>query len=187
MATTNLIRIRVGKDSSILAALQRTINYVENPEKTEKGRLVKGYYCDPRTAAEEFALDRRKYTVHTGRGKRKNEVAAYHLRQSFKPGEITPEEANRLGYELAKRFTKGKYAFIVSTHTDKHHIHNHIIFNAVNIDCDRKFTNFWGSSKAIQRLSDLFREWVFHRRASQGTRQEVQQVDGRKQKAHAPG
>ena len=155
MATTNLIRIRVGKDSSILAALQRTINYVENPEKTEKGRLVKGYHCDPRTAAEEFALDRRKYTVHTGRDKRKNEVAAYHLRQSFKPGEITPEEANRLGYELTKRFTKGKYAFIVSTHTDKHHIHNHIIFNAVNIDCDRKFTNFWGSSKAIQLLSDL--------------------------------
>ena len=127
MATTNLIRIRVGKDSSILAALQRTINYVENPEKTENGRLVKGYHCDPRTAAEEFALDRRKYTVHTGRDKRKNEVAAYHLRQSFKPGEITPEEANRLGYELAKRFTKCKYAFIVSTHTDKHHIHNHII------------------------------------------------------------
>ena len=142
MATTYLIRIRVGKDSSILAALQRTINYVENPEKTEKGRLVKGYHCDPRTAAEEFALDRRKYTVHTGRDKRKNEVAAYHLRQSFKPGEITPEEANRLGYELAKRFTKGKYAFIVSTHTERHHIHNHIIFNAVNIDCNRKFTNF---------------------------------------------
>ena len=57
MATTNLIRIRVGKDSSILSALQRTINYVENPEKTEKSRLVKGYHCDPRTAAEEFALE----------------------------------------------------------------------------------------------------------------------------------
>lgn len=155
MATTNLIPLHVGMDGSIIKALRRTIGYVENPEKTENSDLITGYECEPRTAAEEFALDRRAYDMRTGREGGKHDVIAYHLRQSFKPGEITPEEANRLGYELAKRFTKGNHSFVVSTHTDRHHIHSHIIFNAVNLSCDRKFKNFWGSSKAIQRLSDL--------------------------------
>ena len=82
-------------------------------------------------------------------------MIAYHLRQSFAPGEITPEEANRLGYELAVRFTKGDHAFIVATHTDRHHIHNHIIFSAVNLDYDRKFRDFQGSKKTLGRLSDM--------------------------------
>ena len=90
----------------------------------------------------------------TGRRRGRDDVIAYHLRQSFLPGEITPEEANRLGQELARRFTKGQHAFIVATHTDKHHVHNHIIISAVNLDCERKFRNFWGSTEAIRRLSD---------------------------------
>lgn len=59
-----------------------------------------------------------------------------------------------IGCELAKRFTKGNNAFVVCTHTDKAHIHNHIIWNAVTVDCDRKFRNFWGSTKAVRRLND---------------------------------
>ena len=113
------------------------------------------YQCDPRTAAAEFFLDKRIYRTHTGRENRKDDVIAYHLRQSFAPGEITPEEANRLGYELAMRFTKGNHAFIVATHTDRHHLHNHVIFNAVNLECNRKFRDFHGSKKALARLSDL--------------------------------
>ena len=81
-------------------------------------------------------------------------MIAYHLRQSFVPGEITPEEANRLGVEMARRFTKGSHAFVVCTHIDKAHVHNHIIWSAVNLDCDRKFRNFWGSTRAVRRLSD---------------------------------
>ena len=61
----------------------------------------------------------------------------------FKPGEVTPEEANRIGYELGMRFTKGKHAFIVATHTDRAHIHNHIIFNSTALDCTRKFRDFF--------------------------------------------
>lgn len=155
MATTNLIPLKAGKDGSVSKALQRIIGYVENPDKTQNGDLVTAYQCEPRTAAAEFALDHRTYSIRTGRSGGKHNVIAYHLRQSFTPGEITPEEANRLGLELAKRFTKGNHSFIVATHTDKHHVHNHIIFNAVNLDCDRKFQNFWGSSKAIRRLNDL--------------------------------
>ena len=70
------------------------------------------------------------------------------------PGEITPEEANRLGVELARRFTKDKHAFIVCTHIDKAHVHNHIIWNSTTLECDRKFRNFWGSTRAVHRLSD---------------------------------
>ena len=155
MATTNLMPLHPGKDGSIAKAFQRIIGYVENPEKTNKGSLVTAYQCEPNTAASEFTLDKRTYFMRTGKVDGRREVIAYHLRQSFVPGEITPEEANRLGHELAKRFTKGEHSFIVATHTDKHHIHNHIIYNAVNLACDRKFRNFWGSSKAIRRLNDL--------------------------------
>jgi len=81
-------------------------------------------------------------------------VLAYQIRQSFKPGEITPEEANKIGYKLAMRFTKGGHQFIVATHIDKAHIHNHIIFNSTALDCTRKFRDFLGSGRAMRRLSD---------------------------------
>ena len=85
----------------------------------------------------------------------KHDVIAYQIRQSFKPGEITPEEANQVGYEMAMRWTKGKHAFIVATHIDKAHIHNHIIYNSTSLDCSRKFNNFFLSGRAVQRLSDM--------------------------------
>ena len=91
----------------------------------------------------------------TGREQKKaNDVLCYQIRQSFYPGEITPKEANRIGYELAMRWTKGRHAFIVTTHTDKQHIHCHIYYNSTTLDCTRKFRNFWGSSFALRRLSD---------------------------------
>ena len=155
MATTNLIPIHPGKDGRMDKAIYRVIGYVENPDKMQSGDLITGYECDPHTAAGEFALDKKKYLMRTGRVRGSDDVIAYHVRQSFAPGEITPEEANRLGYELAKRFTKGNHAFIVATHTDKAHTHNHIIISAVNLDCDRKLRDFQGSKKALGRLSDL--------------------------------
>ena len=95
------------------------------------------------------------YVAMTGREQKKaNDVLCYQIRQSFYPGEITPKEANRIGYELAMRWTKGKHAFLVTTHTDKEHIHCHIYYNSTTLDCTRKFRNFWGSSFALRRLSD---------------------------------
>ena len=82
-------------------------------------------------------------------------MIAYHIRQSFKPGEITPEEANLVGRELAERFLKGKHAYIVCTHVDRKHIHSHIIFNSTTLDGTAKFRNFLGSGRALGRLSDL--------------------------------
>ncbi len=82
--------------------------------------MISSYGCDHMTADAEFLLSKAKYKAVTGREQRRDaDVLCYQIRQSFKPGEITPEEANRIGYETAMRWTKGKYAFFVATHTDK--------------------------------------------------------------------
>ncbi|MCH3972758.1 MAG: relaxase/mobilization nuclease domain-containing protein [Oscillospiraceae bacterium] len=154
MATTRIMPLHIGKGRTVSKAVSDIIDYVENPQKTEKGKLISCYGCDSRTADAEFVLAKREYITKTGRVRGADDVIAYHLRQSFAPGEITPEEANRIGCELAKRFTKGNNAFVVCTHIDKAHIHNHIIWNAVTVDCERKFRNFWGSTKAVRRLND---------------------------------
>ena len=78
----------------------------------------------------------------------------YRVIQSFKPGEISPEEANRLGYELAMKFTGGRHQFVVSTHVDKAHIHTHIEFNSTNLDCDGKFQNVKNSAFILRELND---------------------------------
>ena len=154
MATTRIMPLHIGKGRTESQAISDIIDYVANPQKTDNGKLITGYGCDSRTADAEFLLAKRQYIAATGRVRGADDVIAYHVRQSFKPGEITPEEANRLGVKFAKRFTKGNHAFVVCTHIDKSHVHNHIIWSAVNADCDRKFRNFWGSTKAVRRLSD---------------------------------
>lgn len=154
MATTRLIPLHTGKGRNFGKAIRNVIGYVSNPKKTHQGELVTGFGCNPETTDGEFLLMKREYIAQTGRLRGKDDVIAYHLRQSFVPGEITPEEANRIGCELASRFTHGQHAYVVATHEDRRHVHSHIIISAVNLDCDRKFRNFWGSSKAIRRLSD---------------------------------
>ena len=154
MATTRIIPMHLNKGKSIKQCLSERIDYGKNPDKTENGTFISSYACDQDTADADFALSKREYFQLTGR-KQDSDVIAYQVRQSFKPGEITPEEANRIGYEFAERFLKGNHAFIVCTHTDKHHIHNHIYWNSTTLDCTRKFRNFWGSTLAVRRLSDL--------------------------------
>ena len=94
--------------------------------KTERGTLVSTYGCTAESADHEFTLAMNDYLSNKGK-QRGTGVIAYQLRQSFKPGEVTPEEANRIGYELASRLLGGDHAFLVATHTDRHHIHNHIV------------------------------------------------------------
>lgn len=146
--------LHTGKGRTVGTAIEDIIDYVKNPEKTDHGKLITSWQCDSRTADAEFLLSKQQYIKKTGRVRGEDDVIAYHLRQSFRPGEITPEEANRLGCELARRFTKGNHAFIVCTHIDKAHIHNHIIWNSTALDENRKFRNFWGSTRAIRRLND---------------------------------
>ena len=153
MATTRIISMHVSHGKTIADCLADRIDYSKNPEKTQGGKLISAYECDPKTADAEFLYSKRQYQTITGREQRHN-VTAYQVRQSFKPGEITPEDANRLGCELAKRFTKGNHAYIVCTHIDKAHIHNHVIWNSTALSQTRKFRNFWGSSRAVRRLND---------------------------------
>lgn len=111
MATTRLIPLHTGKGRKFGKAIRNVIGYVSNPKKTHQGELVTGFGCNPETADGEFLLMKREYIARTGRRRGKDDVIAYHLRQSFVPGEITPEEANRIGCELASRFTHGQHAY----------------------------------------------------------------------------
>ena len=155
MATTRIISLHGRKGQSIARTLHDRINYAENPEKTDSGKLVSSYECSPETAADEFAAGKYIYKATTGKEQvPEKEVLAYMIRQSFKPGEITPEDANRIGYDLAMEFTKGNHQFIVATHTDKAHIHNHVIINSTTLDCDRKFSEPHQSGREVARISD---------------------------------
>ena len=150
-----MLQRHAGEGETIAEAIRDCLDYGKNPEKTESGKYISAYECDPTTVADEFLLAKASYAAMTGREQKKaNDVLCYQIRQSFYPGEITPKEANRIGYELAMRWTKGLHAFIVTTHTDKQHIHCHIYYNSTTLDCTRKFRNFWGSSFALRRLSD---------------------------------
>ena len=154
-ATTRLIIHRISKGETIASSIKDRLDYGKDPDKTQGGELLSSYECDHMTADAEFLLSKERYKAATGREqKRDADVLCYQIRQSFRPGEITPEEANRIGYETAMRWTKGRHAFFVATHTDRAHIHNHIYYNSIALDCARKYRNFLGSSFALRRLSD---------------------------------
>lgn len=154
MAVTKIIAMHQNEGMSVFKSISNRTDYGMNPQKTENGKLVSSFACDPHTAVSEFVLSKKQYYSLTGR-KQKNDILVYQVRQSFKPNEITPEEAHKIGYEFAERFLKGKHAFIICTHTDKTHIHNHIYFNSTTLDCKRKFRDKFFVSKDVARLSDL--------------------------------
>lgn len=154
MATTRIIPMHLNKGKTLAQCLADRTEYGMNPDKTDGGELISSFACEPETVVSEFALSKREYRELTGRVQ-ENDIIAYQIRQSFKPGEVSPEEANRIGYEFAERFLKGNHAFLVCTHTDKAHIHNHIYWNSTTLDCTRKFSNFIGSYRAVRKLSDL--------------------------------
>ncbi len=135
--------------------MTRGFNYGKNPEKTKGGKLIRSYECDPMTAAAEFLLAKEKYKAVTGREQRRgSDVLYYQIRMSFPPGELDPEAALEIGYELGMRWTKGRHAFFVVSHADHPHPHVHIYYNSTALDCTRKYRNFFGSSFALRRLSD---------------------------------
>ena len=153
MATTRIIPMHINKGKTISQCMKARIDYVKNPDKTEDGTLISSYECTPESADHEFVLARNEYMSLVGK-QNPNEVIAYQLRQSFKPGEVTAEEANQIGYELASRLLGGDHAFLVATHTDKKHVHNHIVFCATSLDCTHKFRNRWNSSRLVAEISD---------------------------------
>ena len=104
MAATCIMSIHINKGKTARQCIGDRLDYIMNPKKTDGGILISTYACSPETAADEFMLFRQEYQQNTGRTQ-ENEVIGYHVRQAFKPDEITPEEANEIGKELAYRMT----------------------------------------------------------------------------------
>ncbi|GHU36478.1 hypothetical protein FACS1894105_06900 [Clostridia bacterium] len=155
MATTWMKAVHRSNSGSISAGLKQTIDYAKNPDKTQGGELTAAYECDPMTAESEFLLSKTLYEQRTGRNQGKHDVIGYQIRQSFKPGEVTAEQALKIGYDLAMRWTRGKHQFIVAAHTNTANPHTHIFFNSVDLDCSRKFEDFRHSAIALRKISDI--------------------------------
>ena len=153
MAATRIMSIHINKGKTARQCIGERLDYIMNPKKTDGGILVLTYACSPETAADEFMLFRQEYQTNTGRTQ-ENEVIGYHVRQAFKPEEITPEEANEIGKELASRMTDGQFAYVVATHIDKHHIHNHIIICSTDLEGQHKYRDVKQSAKDLAQISD---------------------------------
>ena len=137
----------ITKTHPIKSTLKAAIDYILNPEKTDGKLLASSFGCGMETADIEFAWTRE------AAGDRGTHLAR-HLIQSFAVGETTPEEAHKIGMELAEKILGGKYEFVLTTHVDKGHLHNHIIFNAVSFVDYKKYHSNKQSYHFIRRTSD---------------------------------
>ena len=137
----------VTKTHPIKSTLKAAIDYICNPEKTDGKLLVSAYGCAAETADIEFSWTRR-HAIDKGTN------LGRHLIQAFQPGEVTPEQAHEIGMELAKEILGGKYEFVLTTHIDKDHVHNHLIFNAVSFADHKHYHSNKRSYHDIRRISD---------------------------------
>ena len=137
----------VTKTHPIKSTLKAAIDYICNPEKTDGKLLVSSYGCAAETADIEFAWTRR-HAIDKGTN------LGRHLIQAFQPGEVTPEQAHEIGMELAKEILGGKYEFVLTTHIDKDHVHNHLIFNVVSFADHKHYHSNKRSYHYIRRTSD---------------------------------
>ena len=119
----------VTKIKAIRGTLSKALAYISNPDKTEDKLLISTYGCASETAAQEFEWTRR---IAEQKGMKPVRIIARHVIQSFDVGEVTPELAHEIGKQFADEILGGKYEYVLTTHTDKNHVHNHLIFNAVD-------------------------------------------------------
>ena len=137
----------VTKIKPIKSTLSKALDYIQNPDKTDGKMLVSSFGCSYETADIEFG-----YTLSQALDKGNN--LAFHLIQSFAPGEVDYEKAHEIGKQLADAVTKGQHEYVVTTHIDKGHIHNHIIFCAVNFVDHHKYNSNKRSYYGIRNMSD---------------------------------
>ena len=139
MAVTKIHPIKVN--------LKAALDYIENPDKTDDKMLVSSFGCSYETADIEFQM-------LLDQAFKKGNNLAHHLIQAFEPGETTPEQAHEIGRQLADEVLGGKYPYVITTHIDKGHLHNHIIFCAVDMVNQRKYISNRRSYAYIRRTSD---------------------------------
>lgn len=137
----------VTKTHPIKSTLKTAIDYICNPVKTDGRLLVSAYGCTAETADIEFEWTRR-HAIDKGTN------LGRHLIQAFQPGEVTPEQAHEIGMQLAKEILGGKYEFVLTTHIDKDHVHNHLIFNSVSFTDHKHYHSNKRSYHFIRRTSD---------------------------------
>ena len=137
----------VTKIKPVKSTLSKALDYIENPDKTDNQMLISSFGCSYETADIEFG-----YTLSQARDKGNN--LAFHLIQSFAPGEVDYQKAHEIGRQLADAVTKGQHEYVLTTHIDKGHVHNHIIFCAVNFVDHHKYNSNKRSYYGIRNMSD---------------------------------
>ena len=137
----------VTKIKPIKSTLKKALDYIQNPDKTDGKMLVSSFGCSPETADIEF-----EFTIAQALNRGNN--LAHHLIQSFAPGEVDYQKAHEIGKQLADAVTKGQYEYVLTTHIDKGHVHNHIIFCSVNFVDYHKYNSNERSYYGIRNMSD---------------------------------
>lgn len=137
----------VTKIHPIKTTLKKAIDYICNGDKTDGEIYVTTHLCSRENAHKEFELTKKQFNSRT-------KTLAHHLIQSFVPEEVSFEEAHQVGIELCEKILEGKYEYVLATHIDKDHIHNHIIFNSIDVDEGKVYHSYYGSYMNIRNQSD---------------------------------
>ena len=163
----------VTKIHPIKTTLKKAIDYICNGDKTDDEIYVTTHLCSRENAHKEFELTKKQFHSRT-------KTLAHHLIQSFVPEEVSFEEAHRVGIELCEKILGGKYEYVLATHIDKDHIHNHIIFNSIDVDDGKVYHSYYGSYMNIRNQSDKLCKEHNLSVIDQETQREINEIKRRK-------
>jgi len=163
----------VTKIYPIKTTLKKAIDYICNGDKTDDEIYVTTHLCSRENAHKEFELTKKQFNSRT-------KTLAHHLIQSFVPEEVSFEEAHQVGIELCEKILGGKYEYVLATHIDKDHIHNHIIFNSIDVDEGKVYHSYYGSYMNIRNQSDKLCKEHNLSVIDQETQREINEIKRRK-------
>ena len=163
----------VTKIHPIKTTLKKAIDYICNGDKTDDEIYVTTHLCSRENAYKEFELTKKQFNSRT-------KILAHHLIQSFVPEEVGFEEAHQVGIELCEKILEGKYEYVLATHIDKDHIHNHIIFNSIDVDEGKVYHSYYGSYMNIRSQSDKLCKEHNLSVIDQETQKEINEIKRRK-------
>ena len=163
----------VTKIHPIKTTLKKAIDYICNGDKTDDEIYVTTHLCSRENAYKEFELTKRQFGSRT-------KTLAHHLIQSFVPEEVSFEEAHQVGIELCEKILEGKYEYVLATHIDKDHIHNHIIFNSIDVEEGKIYHSYYGSYMNIRNQSDKLCKEHNLSVIDQETQKEINEIKQRK-------
>ena len=163
----------VTKIHPIKTTLKKAIDYICNGDKTDNEIYVTTHLCSRENAHKEFELTKKQFSSRTN-------TLAHHLIQSFVPEEVSFEEAHQVGIELCEKILEGKYEYVLATHIDKDHIHNHIIFNSIDVEEGKIYHSYYGSYMNIRNQSDRLCKEHNLSVIDQETQREINEIKRRK-------